>query len=200
MSDLQMKKLVIVGDGACGKTCLLYRYEKDDFQHGYVPTIFGNSEKEVDHPENPGEKFKLQLWDTAGQEEYEATRTLCYPGTHVLLMAFSIVTPDSFANIKNMWVPESKRDGLKGVPIVLVGTKLDLRKDPATLEMLHERNEEPVTQAQALKMKEDIGAVTYVETSALTSEGVVKVFQEAAIAAFRSKNSEPASGGCCVVL
>jgi len=199
MSDLVMKKLVIIGDGACGKTCLLHRFKEDKFQHGYVPTIFGNSEKEMEHPEKPGEMFKMQLWDTAGQEDYETTRTLCYPGTNVLLVAFNVVFPDSFANIKKVWIPESKREGLKGVPIVLVGTKMDLRKDSKTLEELHERNEEPITQAQALKMAEDIGAVTYVETSALTSEGVGKVFHEAATAAFRSQNVEPAGAGCCVL-
>merc|ERR1712002_758396 len=158
MSDLEMKKLVIIGDGACGKTCLLYRFEKDDFQHGYVPTIFGNSEKEMEHPEKEGQMFKMQLWDTAGQEDYEATRTLCYPGTNVLLMAFNVMEPASFANIPNVWVPEAKQEGLKGVPIVLVGTKMDLRKDSETLEKLHEKNEEPITPAQALKMAEDIGA------------------------------------------
>ena len=51
--------------------------------------------------------------------------------------------------------------------------------------------QEPVTQAQAVRMAEDIGAVTYVETSALTGEGCVRAFEEAAVAAFREKKSHP---------
>ena len=56
------RKLVIIGDGNVGKTCLLEVFEKGEFVEGpYRPTIFHNSEKEIEHPTNPQEKVKFQL-------------------------------------------------------------------------------------------------------------------------------------------
>uniref|UniRef100_A0A8C4TTA2 Uncharacterized protein n=2 Tax=Falco tinnunculus TaxID=100819 RepID=A0A8C4TTA2_FALTI len=86
------KKLVIVGDGACGKTCLLIVFSKDQFPEVYVPTVFENyiADIEVD-----GKQVELALWDTAGQEDYDRLRPLSYPDTDVILMCFSIDSPDS---------------------------------------------------------------------------------------------------------
>ena len=55
------RKLVIIGDGNVGKTCLLEVFEKGEFVEGYRPTVFHNSEKEIEHPTKPGEKVKLEL-------------------------------------------------------------------------------------------------------------------------------------------
>ena len=89
------KKLVIVGDGACGKTCLLIVFSKDEFPEVYVPTVFENyvADIEVDH-----KNVELALWDTAGQEDYDRLRPLSYPDTDVILMCFSIDSPDSLEN------------------------------------------------------------------------------------------------------
>uniref|UniRef100_A0A2K6B1X2 Ras homolog family member C n=1 Tax=Macaca nemestrina TaxID=9545 RepID=A0A2K6B1X2_MACNE len=88
------KKLVIVGDGACGKTCLLIVFSKDQFPEVYVPTVFENyiADIEVD-----GKQVELALWDTAGQEDYDRLRPLSYPDTDVILMCFSIDSPDTGA-------------------------------------------------------------------------------------------------------
>ncbi|KAH0618937.1 hypothetical protein JD844_018498 [Phrynosoma platyrhinos] len=90
------KKLVIVGDGACGKTCLLIVFSKDQFPEVYVPTVFENyiADIEVD-----GKQVELALWDTAGQEDYDRLRPLSYPDTDVILMCFSIDSPDSLVII-----------------------------------------------------------------------------------------------------
>ena len=63
MSGAVRRKLVIVGDGACGKTCLLFAFTKDEFPDKYIPTVFENyvSDIEVD-----GKLVELALWDTAG--------------------------------------------------------------------------------------------------------------------------------------
>ena len=98
-----MKKIVIIGDGACGKTCLMYVYEKGIFPEGYVPTIFENTTKKVEYN---GKMMELRLWDTAGQETYERLRPLAYKDTDVVLMAFATVNRDSFDNIKTQWYPE----------------------------------------------------------------------------------------------
>ena len=98
-----VKKIVIIGDGACGKTCLMLVYEKGVFPETYIPTIFENTTKLVEYD---GKSMELRLWDTAGQEEYERLRPLAYKDTNVVLMAFSIVNRDSFENIKAAWYPE----------------------------------------------------------------------------------------------
>ncbi|GCB62296.1 hypothetical protein scyTo_0004227 [Scyliorhinus torazame] len=89
------KKLVIVGDGACGKTCLLIVFSKDQFPEVYVPTVFENYVADI---EVDGKQVELALWDTAGQEDYDRLRPLSYPDTDVILMCFSIDSPDSLGN------------------------------------------------------------------------------------------------------
>ncbi|KAI8874160.1 hypothetical protein GQ42DRAFT_73145, partial [Ramicandelaber brevisporus] len=76
MSSPIRRKLVCVGDGACGKTCLLSVFDKERFPVEYVPTVFENSVKflVVD-----GVAVELSLWDTAGQEDYDRLRPLSYP-------------------------------------------------------------------------------------------------------------------------
>uniref|UniRef100_A0A8P4FX20 Ras homolog family, member Ab n=1 Tax=Dicentrarchus labrax TaxID=13489 RepID=A0A8P4FX20_DICLA len=88
------KKLVIVGDGACGKTCLLIVFSKDQFPEVYVPTVFENYVADI---EVDGKQVELALWDTAGQEDYDRLRPLSYPDTDVILMCFSIDSPDKCA-------------------------------------------------------------------------------------------------------
>ncbi|XP_016120419.1 transforming protein RhoA-like, partial [Sinocyclocheilus grahami] len=122
------KKLVIVGDGACGKTCLLIVFSKDQFPEVYVPTVFENYVADI---EVDGKQVELALWDTAGQEDYDRLRPLSYPDTDVILMCFSIDSPDSLENITEKWTPEVKHL-CPSVPIILVGNKKDLRNDEHT--------------------------------------------------------------------
>ncbi|KAG7239814.1 hypothetical protein INR49_028342 [Caranx melampygus] len=122
------KKLVIVGDGACGKTCLLIVFSKDQFPEVYVPTVFENYVADI---EVDGKQVELALWDTAGQEDYDRLRPLSYPDTDVILMCFSIDSPDSLENIPEKWTPEVKHF-CPNVPIILVGNKKDLRNDEHT--------------------------------------------------------------------
>ncbi|KAG7254093.1 hypothetical protein CRUP_029599, partial [Coryphaenoides rupestris] len=74
---------------------------------------------------------ELALWDTAGQEDYDRLRPLSYPDTDVILMCFSIDSPDSLENIPEKWTPEVKHF-CPNVPIILVGNKKDLRNDEHT--------------------------------------------------------------------
>lgn len=77
--------------------------------------------------------MELALWDTAGQEDYDRLRPLSYPDTDVILMCFSVDSPDSLENIPEKWTPEVKHF-CPNVPIILVGNKKDLRNDPATIK------------------------------------------------------------------
>ena len=79
--------------------------------------------------------MNLGLWDTAGQEDYDRLRPLSYPQTDVFLIAYSIISPSSWENVKSKWHPEIQHH-CPGTPIILVGTKSDLRSDTQMIAKL----------------------------------------------------------------
>ena len=180
------KKLVIVGDGACGKTCLLIVFSKDQFPEIYVPTVFENYVADIEVDDRCVE---LALWDTAGQEEYDRLRPLSYPDTDVVLMCYSIDNPDSLENIEEKWVPEV-RHFCPTVPIILIGNKKDLRFNHGTISELQVQKMEPVRTENGKLVSSRIGAHDFLECSAKTKEGVKEVFEAATLAALKSKKSE----------
>ena len=107
-------------------------------------------------------------------------------------MCFSLVSPTSLFNVKNKWVPEL-RVHAPYTPIILVGTKVDLRQDDEVLQMLMERNLRPITTAEGNAMAAEIGADGYFETSALTQTGLKPLFDHAirrALTARKTTKSE----------
>ncbi|XP_064191654.1 rho-related GTP-binding protein RhoA-B-like [Anguilla rostrata] len=169
------KKLVIVGNGACGKTCLLIVFSKDQFPEVYVPTVFENYVADI---EVDGKQVELALWDTAGQEDYDRLCPLSYPDTDVILMCFSIDKPASLENIPEKWTPGVK-DFCPNVPIIPVGNMKDLHNDEHTRRELAEMKQEPVRQEEWRDMANRIKAFGYMECSAKTKDGVRKVFEMA---------------------
>ncbi|SCU87405.1 LADA_0E03818g1_1 [Lachancea dasiensis] len=180
------RKLVIVGDGACGKTCLLIVFAKGKFPQVYVPTVFDNYVADV---EVDGRRVELALWDTAGQEDYDRLRPLSYPDSNVVLICFSIDLPDSLENVMEKWISEVLHF-CQGVPIILVGCKVDLRNDSQVIENLRTNGQEPVSQASAQEVAEQIGAVEYIECSAKTGYGVREVFEAATRASLMGKQNK----------
>jgi len=187
------KKLVIVGDGACGKTCLLIVFSKDQFPEVYVPTVFENYVADI---QIDGKQVELALWDTAGQEDYDRLRPLSYPDTDVILMCFSIDSPDSLENIPEKWTPEV-RHFCPNVPIILVGNKKDLRNDPNTIKELEKMKQRPVSPEEGRAMAEKMNAYGYLECSAKTKEGVNEVFETATRAALSCRRRKRSK---CVLL
>ena len=125
-----------------------------------------------------GRPISLGLWDTAGQDDYDRLRPLSYPDTDVFLICFSLVNPNSFANVSDKWYPEISHHA-PGVPKILVGTKLDLRDNAVEMERLRSRKQTPVSVAQGESMRKRIGATSYKECSALTQAGLKDIFDEA---------------------
>ncbi|XP_052667189.1 LOW QUALITY PROTEIN: rho-related GTP-binding protein RhoD [Harpia harpyja] len=172
-------KAVVVGDGGCGKTSLLVAFARGDFPKVYVPTVF---EKYTASLQVGGKPVKIHLWDTAGQEDYDRLRPLSYSGANVVLICFDVTDPNSYENILTKWYPEVNHF-CKGVPVLLVGCKTDLRQDRAVLRKLQEKRLEHITYQQAKAMARQVHAVSYLECSARYQENVGDIFAEACSAA-----------------
>jgi len=173
LSGAKRVKLVVVGDGAVGKTSLLIRYATGEFPNEYVPTVFENYTAQM---KRETDVILLHLWDTAGQEDYDRLRPLSYPGADVVLLCFSTISQASYDAIKEKWAPEVLHF-IPNIPHILVGTKIDLREekhpDPNSGKF------EPITFEQGEQMANSINAVKYMEVSSKTGKGVQEVYNDA---------------------
>ncbi len=165
-------KLIIVGDGAVGKTSILVTYTTNCFPDIYSPTIFENfSKRVIVENQNPIRKKKhqkrvyreiyLTIFDTAGQEGYENLRKISYDNVDIVILCFSIMCHNSFTNILDIWWPEIKMQAPMA-KIILVGTKKDLQNDSRELIGLARSGKSPITYEQAELLKNKIGAHAYV--------------------------------------
>ncbi|GMM31336.1 Rho family GTPase [Martiniozyma asiatica (nom. inval.)] len=181
-------KCVVVGDGAVGKTSLLISYTTNQFPEDYVPTVFDNYSANVMVDD---EKVTINLWDTAGQEEYDRLRPLSYTQTDIFLICFSVVEPVSFQNVQNRWMPEIRHHTAKDTKILLVGTKSDLRDEPHVLDELDEQGLKPVTRNEAIDLADSLGCKAYLECSAASQTGVREVFDTAIRVVIKPEEEEP---------
>lgn len=102
---------------------MLISYTTNAFPTAYIPTVFDNYAANVMYNGTP---FRLGLWDTAGQEDYDRLRPLSYPQTDAFLVCFDIGSKDSLDAVASKFVPEIKHH-CPGVPYILVGCKTDVR-------------------------------------------------------------------------
>jgi len=170
--DSSNLKLVVVGDGAVGKTCLLFVYNNGSFPEEYVPTVFENASKDATYK---GKPVTLRLYDTAGQEEYDRLRPLSYPNTNIVLLCFSVTSRSTFESISSKWAPEV-RHYLPRVPTILVGLKIDMRDDE---DAPKGPDFDPVSKEEGQDLAKKIGARLYMESSAKKEIGVADIFEEA---------------------
>ena len=211
------RKIVILGDGACGKTSLLNVFTRGYFPQVYEPTVFENYVHDIFID---GQSVQLSLWDTAGQEEFDRLRSLSYSDTHCIMLCFSIDSPDSLENVQSKWVGEIA-DHCEGVKLVLVALKCDLRtnedSDPennedddrynpyrASTTNPYQQQKRLISYDEALAVAKKIGALRYLECSAKKNRGVNEAFSEAARCALNAKpkgaNDVPQQKKGCTIM
>lgn len=125
-----MVKIIVVGNGQVGKTSLTTRYCKGTFTTQYKKSIgVDYMEKSIDLAE--GQEVKLMIWDTAGQEEFDALTSSYYRGAGGAVIVFSTTDRQSFDAIAK-WKSKVEAECGPRIPLVLVQNKIDL-VDQATM-------------------------------------------------------------------
>lgn len=191
------RKIVILGDGACGKTSLLNVFTRGYFPQVYEPTVFENYVHDIFVD---SQAVQLSLWDTAGQEEFDRLRLLSYSDTHTIMLCFSVDSPDSLENVESKWVGEIA-DNCQGVLLVLVALKCDLRNNE---DEDGPKGRSLITYEEGLEVAKRVGALKYLECSAKKNRGVNEAFTEAARCALTAKpkgatEAPPEKSGCVVM-
>ncbi|CAG0878884.1 unnamed protein product [Darwinula stevensoni] len=118
--------------------------------------------------------------------------------TDVFLICFSVVSPSSYDNVTSKWYPEIKHH-CPDAPILLIGTKIDLREEKETLNQLAEQGVSPVKREQGQKLASKIRAIKYLECSALTQRGLKQVFDEAVRAVLRPEPARRRERKCSLL-
>ena len=140
----------------------------------------------------------MQLWDTAGQEEYDTIRPISYPNTDVFLVCFSTVDPKSLESVSEKWIPEIIHH-CPGTPFLLVGTQLDLKEDRSKVDRFASKNQAPICSDVGLEMAKQVGASKYLECSSLTMDWSKNVIDQAIVEALkRDETSEKKMKRCTI--
>jgi len=157
-------KFIIIGDAATGKSCLLHRFIDDKFKKESTHTIgveFGSKIVEVG-----GHNTKLQIWDTAGQERFRSVTRSYYRGAAGAVLVYDVTSRESYNHVSS-WLNDARALANPDIAIVLVGNKTDLAA------------QREVTFLEASRFAQE-NELMFLETSALTGDGVAEVFLKCA--------------------
>jgi Ras-related protein Rab-2A len=164
LSYSYLLKYIIIGDSAVGKSNILLRYAHEKFNEDYQATIgveFGAKNLEINN-----EKYRIQIWDTAGQENFKSITRAYYKNSVCAIIVYDITNRESFNNI-NTWIDDCKSQSPKTVFFVLVGNKIDLE------------NERKVDYNEGLNFAKE-NQMFFFECSAKTGKNVEDIFYKSA--------------------
>jgi len=161
-SSMKSKKIVLLGEGRVGKTCLCLRYVQNSFSDAQESTIQATYlEKRL----NVGKtSIKLMIWDTAGQERFHALGPIYYRESQGALLVYDITDRDSFSKVQH-WVKELRKIVGNDIVILIVGNKSDLERD------------RQVSDDDAITYAKSVGAI-HILCSAKSGKGVDNAFLE----------------------
>jgi len=134
---LKICKMIVIGDVAVGKTCLINRFCKKTFDRDYKATI--GVDFEVERFEILETPFTLQMWDTAGQERFQCIASAYYRGANIIVVVFDVSDIKTLANAEG-WLEAARKETTVSsrTLVFLVGTKRDLITDAAYQEVERE--------------------------------------------------------------
>nr|ABK55619.1 RAB 11-a [Euplotes octocarinatus] len=155
-------KVVLIGDSGVGKSNLLSRFAKNEFNLESKTTI--GVEFVTKTIECGSKIIKAQIWDTAGQERYRAITSAYYRGAVAAFLVYDITKLHTFQNVEK-WLQELKDYADSNIVVMLVGNKTDLNNLRAV----------KVEDAQIYAEKNELA---FIETSALDSTNVVEAFEQ----------------------
>ena len=155
-------KLILIGDSCVGKSNILLKYLKNEFDPNSRATVgveFGTKNIIINN-----KKIKIQIWDTAGQERYRSITSAYYKGAKGALIVYDITRKCTFDNI-DKWISDLKLNGDKNICIVILGNKSDLN------------DKREVSKGDGIK-KSEMYKTAFLETSALNGDNIGKAFDE----------------------
>lgn len=161
-------KVVVVGEGAVGKTSLILRAETGIFPTDYIPSVADTTSSTVEHN---GRSYSVSLWDVAAQADYDRLRPLSYPQTDVFLLCYSLVSHGSLEALQSRWLPEVQ-EHVPEARLLVCATKADLLEDEAMLAALAAKDLSPVAVEEGEAVALRLGAAGHVMTSAVTGAGM----------------------------
>jgi Ras-related protein Rab-2A len=170
-------KIVVLGEGAVGKTAIVTRFSHGFFRTDYKTTIGSQfAVKNIDIRSIDGSNLtvKLQIWDVAGQSRFQILRPMYYRGASGGLLVYDVSRRRTYLALEE-WLNELRKAINKDIPLVLVANKTDLP----------DRIVEP---SEGHKFADDHN-MPYVEASAKTGEGIVDIFEELAITLVKQRET-----------
>ena len=159
-----MFRYIIVGDSNVGKSCLLLQFTDNKFRQNHEATIgveFGGKTIEINN-----KKIKIQIWDTAGQEIYQAITRGYYKGATGAFVVYDITRKETFEHVEK-WLEDVRTNASKDIQVILIGNKKDLESERII----------SFDEGSALAEKHNI---LFLETSAKTSFNVKEAFVKSA--------------------
>jgi len=169
-------KVIVIGDPAVGKTELLAKFAKNQFEEKYLPTVGVSILKEPIKLEDFDITITLMFWDVAGQPQFYMLHRPYYNGADGMILVFDLTRSSTFSNINN-WYSSAVKYGLGEIPRILIGNKS------------HLKDERKIILPMAEHLSKKINA-PYYETSTLTGENVNLVFKKIAELIYKAKELE----------
>ncbi len=173
MSGSFVAKVVILGEGAVGKTSLRKRYIGKGFTNSHLMTL-GSDFANADIRVGEGKILKAQIWDLAGQPHFKAIRQRFLLKAKGAIVVFDLTRPETFYNLPG-WLNELWTSNKTfRIPLIIVGNKIDLKKSK---DLKLDTIQNFIAQLQSRKELEGV-SIQYIETSAKTGENVETAFKE----------------------